>query len=204
MTAQDRPIASLTRARAVSSNEQMRRRHHAAFITAGSCVTAGSHSSVSAASRGRRWSLRVPWYTECGKRGEEGGGMNRRSNSRASLRRLLVVRVDERRHVVVVDVLVPVLLLVRAEDVLARVGVRADEQRGRAADDDERDDPAEDALEEDLAVDACEALEEPDADGRSDLAVRRRERPALRRAVDDDEGRAELDAVAARGRDGGE
>mmetsp|Transcript_621 Transcript_621/g.2452 ORF Transcript_621/g.2452 Transcript_621/m.2452 type:complete len:557 (-) Transcript_621:16-1686(-) len=34
--------------------------------------------------------------------------------------------------------------------------------------------------------------------------MRRRERPALRRAVDDDEGGAELDAVAARRRDGGE
>ena len=88
--------------------------------------------------------------------------------------------------------------------VLALEGLRggADEHGGRAADDDEGDDPAEDGRREELAVDAAEALEEADGDGRADLAVGRREGPALGRAVDDDEGGAELDAVAAGRGDG--
>ena len=94
------------------------------------------------------------------------------------------------------------LAVVVAVLALERLGRGPDEERGRRADDDERDDPAEAALGEEPGVDALAALEEADGDRGADLAVRRRERPALARPVDDDEGRAQLDARAARGGDG--
>ena len=94
------------------------------------------------------------------------------------------------------------LAVVVAVLALERLGRGPDEERGRRADDDERDDPAEAALGEEPGVDALAALEEADGDRGADLAMSGTERPALARPVDDDEGRAQLDARAARRRDG--
>mmetsp|Transcript_19136 Transcript_19136/g.65737 ORF Transcript_19136/g.65737 Transcript_19136/m.65737 type:complete len:226 (+) Transcript_19136:168-845(+) len=104
-----------------------------------------------------------------------------------------------------VDVILAVALgalAVGLEHALDGLRRRAHEDGGDHADDDERHDPAEDDDGELAAVDRVRAVEEADGDRRADLAMRRRQRPALRRAVDDDKGRAELDAVAARRRHG--
>merc|ERR1719198_794997 len=96
------------------------------------------------------------------------------------------------------------LAVVVAVLALERLGRGPDEERGRRADDDERDDPAEAALGKEPGIDALTAFKQPNCHRRTDLAVRRRERPALTRPVDDDKGRAQLDARAARGGNGGE
>mmetsp|Transcript_70690 Transcript_70690/g.159913 ORF Transcript_70690/g.159913 Transcript_70690/m.159913 type:complete len:536 (+) Transcript_70690:328-1935(+) len=89
------------------------------------------------------------------------------------------------------------MLISGAVKALVRIRRRSNQDRCCEPNNREGSHPANDTLDENPFVDALRTLEKTNADSSADLAMSGRKGPALGRAVDDDEGGAELDAVAA-------